>query len=339
MRWNGYLLDASDESDVDTRFFGTAPPDAESFQPIPENATFEYVETSYFGFNIPEHAIDGEIYVWFHRTLGVASGGITVWQGKKSLHLADECHDYRHFMPLPKELTDQSYPSGLTIRMTDASGEFLIEYEDPEQGHKLRLVTAPIMPLAVRPTGNHFTQAMKTRGELVLAGTHYDIDGFFTRDRTWAEPRTEKPIIMPPLTWIAGTFNDRFAFHVMAYDSIEHRPEWLRAYPLQPGENLLWGYIYHDGKLIGVTETEKRTVFDEDGITPTAYQLKITDAEGGIWQIKGQPIAMAPTSTWQNLMVLVSLNRWECNGLTGYGDAQEVLYGHHIRNFRQPLAR
>jgi hypothetical protein len=333
MEWNGYRKESASQDPAATPFFGVAPANVERFQPIPANATYEFIETSYFGFNIPEHAIDCEIYMWFHRQLGVASGGVTLWQGMKPFHLSAEILDYRQYLPLPRDLDDQSYPTGLRIRLLDPNGTFKIEYADPERNNRFEFITAPIMPMAVRYTGNHFTQAMSTRGQLVLFGKEYEINGFFTRDRTWSESRTEKPIKMPPLAWIAGVFNEQFAFHTMAYDSIEHRPEWRGVYALEPGKNHLWGYVYRDGRLLGVTQTDKRTVYERDGITPKSVELKLRDEEGKEFEIKGETIGMNPSSTWMNLTVLVCFMRWTCNGLTGYGDAQEVLYGDHVRRF------
>lgn len=336
MEWNGYRKDVVPEIPAASPFFGVAPATVEHFQPVPANATYEFVETSYFGFNIPEAAIDCEIYMWFHRKLGVASGGVTLWQGMKPVHLSEEVHDYRQYLPLPDDLTDQSYPTGLRVRMIDPNGTYKIEYSDTERNTHFEFVTAPIMPMAVRFTGNHFTQAMSTRGKLVLAGKEYAINGFFTRDRTWSEPRTEKPIKMPPLTWIAGVFNERMAFHVMAYDSIEHRPEWRGVYSLEPGKNHLWGYLYRDGRLLGITSTDKRTHYERDGITPKTLELRLEDEEGRHWDITGEVIGLSPCSTWLNLTVLVCFVRWQCNGITGYGDAQEVLYGDHVRRFLTP---
>jgi hypothetical protein len=316
--------------------FFTSPPDkVELFQPQPPSATFEAIETSYFGFNIPAHRINCVIYHWFHPKFALASGGIYIYRGVKRSQLDAECFDWRQFMPMPINLDDQRYPTGVRIRMLNPRGEFQIQYSDVSRNTHLDLKTVPIMPLAVRSTGNHFTQAVRTRGTLILLGTEYKIDGYYTRDRSWAENRSERPQTMPPLTWITGVFGEESAFHVMAYDSIERRPELRHLYPsMQLEKNHLWGYLYLDGRLLGVRKTEKYTRCEADGLTPTGYDLRIEDEEGGIHDITGHAIARQPVYPWANMHCYVTLNRWQCGQHVGYGDAQEMLFGDHLHKCR-----
>jgi hypothetical protein len=319
-------------------YFTVAPPGVEGFQPLAKDASHEAIETSYFGFNIPEHAINCVIYHWFHTRLAVASGGIYIYQGLKSHQLEAECFDWRHFMPIPADLTDQQYPTGLRIRMMKPSGEFRIEYSDPIRNHHLNLLLEPVMPLAVRSTGNHFTQAMRTQGQLRLNGVDYQIAGHYTRDRSWSENRTERPIDLPPLTWITGVFGDDFAFHVMAHDSIIHWPQWSLAYPkLDLQKNHLWGYLYRDGRLLGIRNTEKRTEWESDGLTPAAYSLRLEDEEGGITLIDGRAIAREPIQPWANMQCFVGLIRWTCAERIGFGDAQEMVFGDHLRSIARTI--
>lgn len=65
------------------RYFGVADPSFDKLRkPLPKNAPHELVETSYFGFSIPEEKIHCEIYHWAHPKFDVTSGGIMIFQGK-----------------------------------------------------------------------------------------------------------------------------------------------------------------------------------------------------------------------------------------------------------------
>src|SRR5262245_38486477 len=99
------------------RYFTSPPANVERFQSLTQDATFEAIETSYFGFNIPEHGINGQIYHWFHPTLGIASGGVYIYQGFKQRQDLAECYDWRQTMPIPSDLTDQRYPTGVRVQM------------------------------------------------------------------------------------------------------------------------------------------------------------------------------------------------------------------------------
>src|SRR5690606_12903041 len=55
-------------------------------------------ETHYMSFNVPEHAIHGIGYMWYHPHLKTVMGGIAVWQGFTPHPLASEIWDYVGYM-------------------------------------------------------------------------------------------------------------------------------------------------------------------------------------------------------------------------------------------------
>lgn len=312
--------------------FGEPDPAFEHFQHWPKDASFELVETSYFGFNIPEEQINAEIYHWYHPMLGVATGGIYIWQGIKPVQLAAEYYDYRHFLPMPDDVVNCTQPSGVHIEMLEPNRRFQITFEDPERSTALNLELNAVMPLAVRARGGHFTQAMRTKGSLKLRGRDYIIDGYYTRDRSWGDDRTEKPIPMPPLAWAAGIFDDDFAFHLTSFDTPSRHSDWAAMYPtLRDGDNHLWGYLWHDGRLLGIRRVDQSTIRESDGLSPHRLTLTIEDTDGGVHDINGRIEARLPRHAWDNMMTHFCLTRWECNNRIGYGDWQDILFGDHIR--------
>ena len=63
---------------------------------------FTASETNYFGFNIPEHGINAEVYLWAHPRFGVTAGGVFIYQGMKRQALAADYHNYFAYQPMPK---------------------------------------------------------------------------------------------------------------------------------------------------------------------------------------------------------------------------------------------
>lgn len=317
-------------------YFGGGSANCEKLQrPWPEDIGFEHVETSYFGFCVPEADINGEIYHWFHPKFNVASGGIYIYQGRKAGFSHAEYGDFRNFMPLPEDITDCSYPTGLTFKMTKPGQEWEIRLDNPAQQTSLRLHARAVMPPAFRPVGGHLCQALKNTGTLVLHGKEYKIDSYFTRDRSWGDPRSEKPLDLPPPGWHAGVFNDDLAFHVIAFNSPECDPALAKRYPgFENGKNLLWGYVWKNGKLLGIKSCRKQTQREDDGITPRAVELLLTDENDEQYDIRGELGARIPAPFWNSTAVL-GLARWTLNGLSGHGDSQEGLYGTFVReNYR-----
>ena len=324
MKYFGYNSDGNNH-------FGEADPGFERFQPWPKEAGFELVETSYFGFNIPEHDINGEIYHWIHPNLGVSTGGVTIWQGMKPIELAADYMDYRSYMPMPESIVNCTWPSGVRIDMIEPNQRFRLEYTDAERDTRFDFESTAVMPLAVRPGNRHFTQAMRTKGKLVLRGKPYDIDGYFTRDRSWGDKRSEKPLPTPPLSWAVGVFDDSFAFHVAGFDNPAHHPDWVTHYPsIKLGENHLWGYVWNDGKLSAIARLDMQTEHAADGLFPRSTVMHIEDTDGRHYDVRGTVKAQLPFNTWHNFCAVFSLMRWECNGKVGHGDHQYCNFNDYV---------
>src|SRR5262245_27845442 len=128
-------------------YYGPADVSTERLQrPFPAAATYELIETSYFGFNIPEERINCEIYHWFHPILGVASGGIVIFQGMKADAMRPDYVEWRNYMPMPQDITDCAYPNGVMIKMLKPQQEFEIGFDDAASNTHLRLRSRAIMP-------------------------------------------------------------------------------------------------------------------------------------------------------------------------------------------------
>lgn len=312
--------------------FGTMTPEQEFFQPVAADAHFEALETQYFGFNIPEHDLNGEIYIWHHPVLKSTSGGFTCWRGHKKRQISADYQDYRWFMPMPDSSADYTLPNGVSIKFIEPLKSVEISFTDEARDTHLTLRMDAIMPPAVRKNGGHFTQAMRTKGKLRLLGEDMEIDGFYTRDHSWGEFRTEAPLPIPPLTWIAGTFDENFAFHLAAFDSAELHPEWDGLYE-GPGvdENMRWGYVWKDGRLRNIIRCKKLTHRMDDKVLVSGIDMEFEDSEGEIYTIKGTSTASYPWMSWSNMHCAYALAKWECNGLTGWGEIQDCIWNDHMK--------
>ncbi len=309
----------------------------ELLHPAPADAPFSHTETSYFGFNVPEQALNGEVYVWFHPVLGTASAGFFCWRGVKPTTLAAEYFDYRAFLPMPKgDIDDYALPCGLHVTVEEPLQRIRVRWDDAARETRLDLISEALMPPAVKPGGGHFVQAMRVRGELVLRGERCAIDGRFTRDRSWGAPREEQPVPVPPLAWLVGAFDDDRAFHVQAFDSAELEPEWAGRYAFPPpGANLRFGYVRTGGETRGLVRAAKRTERDADGIAPRAYALELEDETGATHTLRGEVVARLPWHPWPNVWVHMCQVRWEWDGRVAWGDAQDMAFNDHVVAFRR----
>jgi hypothetical protein len=237
---------------------------------------------------------------------------------------------------MPKNgIEDYAIPElGLKIKVLEPLQAIHIQCEDPDgRGVSFDLRLDAIMPPAVRPGGGHFTQAMRTRGTLNLYGERFTIDGYASRDHSWGEERRETSRVMPPIGWIVGVVDERFAFHVLAFDSPELNPEWASRYTLPMASNLAWGYVYRDGVTYPVTRAAKRTYRERDGLTPRSVTLDFDDAGGGAYSFRGEVNAVLPWQTWQNMNVFFCQMRWTTPHGIAWGDLQDIQANDFVRTF------
>jgi len=303
-------------------------------KPWPKDAPFNLVETSYYGFSIPEVDIHCEIYHWAHPMFNVTSGGVMIFRGRKKRQYNAEYINYLNYQPLPEDITDCTYEDGVSIKVIKPGEEIEISYDDPAAKTSFHFTSKAIMPPAFRPTGGHITQALKTTGTLTLRGETHKIDSYFTRDRSWGDPRAEQRMDVAPIGWHVGVFGDDLAFHVTAFDSPELNPELAERYPgMENGNNYIWGYIWKEGKLIGVKSCRKSTQRDKYGIAPESIEIEITDEYDVVYVIKGNITASLPMSVWPNMCFHFCLTRWTMEGeeRVAWGDTQECLYEDYIR--------
>jgi len=136
-----------------------------------------------------------------------------------------------NYMPIPQDMTDCTYANGISVKMRQPLQEWQISFEDKSTSTRLQLDLKAIMPAAFRPVGGHFTQALKTSGELVLRGKRHRIDGYFTRDRSWGDPRSEEKKDPPPAGWHVAVFRESLAFHDFSFESPNSPRPWRPGTP------------------------------------------------------------------------------------------------------------
>lgn len=300
---------------------------------IPRSDDYTWSETNYFGFHIPERRINGEIYVWLHTNLRIASSGVLIWQGMKKTTLAAEYFDFRHFLPFPAtDLDNYELANGLHVEAIEPERKYQVEYADKDRNTELHLLYEAIAPPIPYEGRRHFDQPMRTTGAVLLYGREFRVDGFFTRDRSWGT-RSEVAQPGPPFTYVTGIFDERLAFHLTASDNAEASPEWSGVYTVPPGKNLVSGYVLEGGHVRRLRRAHKKTHRGPDGLRPRRIDLELTDQEGNRYAIRGDVTAMIPWHPWPNLLCYMCQVRWDHEGKVGWGDIHEIMSNDFVRRF------
>lgn len=294
-------------------------------------------ETQYFGFYVPEADIYGFSYFWLKPNLGSIMGGIFACQGFKRHHLQAELFDFEQNMSsgtvIKDDLRSYRLPNSYQVDVLEPGKRLRLRYDDPARQNRLDLAITAASPPAMRANNKHFEQAMKYAGELTLRGKTYAVDCFNVRDRSWGELRPEESLRFPPLTWTTGCFGKDFAFNCSAFDHPDLNPVSLKDFPISPEQAFNDGWIYRHGELVKIKSIRKLTLRDPETARPLTHDIHAIDVNGREYRIKGTVTAGLPYSFWPNCMTHLGLTRWECEGMTGWGDTQEVHWSDYMRAY------
>ena len=325
-----------------TEAFFTVSVDAGSWQPNVEtegnpdelhpawkerNPHYALTETLYFNFIVPEEKLSALLYMWHHPNLGVVSAGPLVFRGTRQDVFEADIFDYRAWMSdadLPTDLGNIRFDNGYAIRKSGDA--FDLSYKDPFNGNGFAIRQDPVSERVFWPGGKHFEQVMHVTGEVVLDNRSIPVDSYSIRDRSWGEARLEAPVNAPPPAWITGVFNEGFAFNVTATDDPTRQPAWGGAFDIRPQDALKFGWIIFDGKTTAITAISKKTIYAADKLIPLELHMSLTDQLGRTFDIKGRIDASIPFSPSPNVRAIIALARWECDGMVGYGEVQDVQW-------------
>jgi len=291
-------------------------------------------ETWYWGFNVPEAAINCFVYCWVHPNLDVVSAGLIIYQGIKQHHLAAELFDIPAYLKAGPVVGDGSrivVPNGLTVEVVRPLEEIRITYSDPSRDTecdvRLKAVAEPIM----RANNLHFEQVMHCSGTLTLRGVRHAVDSHTVRDRSWGELRPEGHNPAPPYNWVTGVLDGgRFAFNVGSHDDPAGNPEWLGRMEIDPARIFKDGWVLRDGRQIQVEHARKRVWRDPARLMPERIEIDMVEEGGRASFIRGSVIASVPGFHWPNIATHLALVRWEMDGMTGHGESQDVQWNDYV---------
>lgn len=338
--------------------FAPITPADEYLHAVGPDAHFTSIETNLYGFNIPQENIQSNIYILWHHALRTMSIHIFVYRGARILphQLAADYFHEQLYLPAVGDIADWRAQMGacsVHLKAITPLKEILIEFDDPRRDFALNLTCTAAMPPVGRPGGKHFTQLLKTRGELQLDGSRYRIDGHYMRDRSWGYLRPEEPERTPPYRWMTGWFGDDCGF-VVAWidtgmlDGEEFGPAWNQVVGgadgagvnkwesggPTPSLNLRSGWFAVAGKPRPVVRMDVRTLFaDGSRLLVKGIELEIEDAEGDVHRVTGETVSMIPKMYWQNLVTYMHFMSLTCADRSGHGDLMDSFSNHHIRRF------
>ncbi|MER7684954.1 hypothetical protein [Streptomyces sp. NPDC097610] len=327
-------------SNVDNQSFGDYGPKDDLFHGTgPEGDSL--AETWYWGFNVPEAAINCFVYCKVYVNLGVALAGLFIYRGVKRHHLASELFDVPAFMSsgFVGDGSDIRVPNGLRIQVVAPLDDIHLTFNDPARETEVDVHLKAVAPPIMRANGKHFEQIMKTGGHIVLRGERHVVDGYNVRDRSWGELRPEGHVHLPPYNWVTGVTEDgSFAFNVGSHDDPERSPHWSDHFDVPPEKAFKDGWVWDGDQTLRIVRASKRTERDPETLAPTRHVIDIEDTDGVKRHITGDVVASVPWGSWHNIQSHLGLVRWSMDGRTAWGESQDVQWNDYVWRYGQAFS-
>jgi len=293
----------------------------------PRYRDWNWVETNWFAFYIPELAMCGNLRALFQPNLGiVASNNFAYSQNglPATTVLAMDMHEDRCNMTMPASNLDAyELENGLKVRQTRPFEAWEVRYESRE-GDVVDLHYEALMPpvevseTKVEQAGEgfgsiqrsdpdlvlhgHIDQMLAAKGEVRIQGKRHGVDFAAPRDHSWGPRRESVPMG-------CGNFDDGHIgdFHFLFQ---------TRNDTLTRGE-VTHGYLLDGGEVVRLIKGEGRYALDRYRITALEYEVE--DERGRTHVITGTPeVTVEKVAT--NSYSVNGATRWEYGGETGFGE-------------------
>lgn len=295
-------------------------------------------ETWFWGFNVPESAINCYVYCWVHPNLDVVSAGLMIYQGVKRQHLAAELFDLPAFLnrSVVGDGADIRLPNGLRMRVVDPLRRIHMTFRDAARRTEVDVHMRAVGPPIVRANSKHFEQVMHTTGKLLLRGEEHTVDSYSVRDRSWGELRPESHNPAPPYNWITGVTTDGgTAFTIGSLDDPALQPHWAADFDVAETEAFKDGWIWHGEDVRRLEYASKRVVREPESLRPVSVDVTARDTHGGEHMITGEIVASVPWAGWHNAIVHLGLVRWNVDGRLAWGESMDVQWNDYVWRYGQ----
>jgi hypothetical protein len=283
-----------------------------------------YLETFWFSYHVPERKLEGYIYTKFYPNQRIYGGGALVWDDSAYLPWEVPYYDLQWHLPWPdglKTLRECSLPNGTKLRCLEPLKKYHVVYQSEE--HEVDIVWDAVLPAFSQPRGDvpylfagHIDHPGRATGTIRLHGETIAVDCIAQRDRSWG-PRTENRQLR--MGYCHAVSSAKNGFLVITS-------------PTPAGDPILSGYRMKDGELGHFVSGERSLEREENG-NPTRSILRGIDDQGRPFEAVGTVLSRIAFPSFSGIFHVISLTRWEWDGVVGYGEDQDLFHPARWRDF------
>lgn len=313
-------------------------------------ADSQWVETTWWSFNVPERRIGGWLHAGYHANRDAVTWRVFVWDpsGADPARLAYYRRQPDVPMPADADLRDITFPGGgFSVKMLRPLMDYHVAYGDADAGFAVefehRSVHAPQRFIPGQPPAMHnphLDQLGHLVGELTLRGERIPIDCFSVRDRTWGprgghHSQSQKPQYLRGEYQVRQPGGPRWreierqrgrGRIQYIFGHTDERTGFLSFVRPQDGDAQGWspmnvGWLLKDGAFqrLDAERSRMRNFRDPDTGWSAHMQVDLVDVTGRSMQAEGFTLShMCEEGAGSN-----ALMRWEYDGKIGWGEDQD----------------
>lgn len=310
----------------------------------PADVAYDWAETNYFSFYIPEPNITCWLYIIARPGVGACVVDVQAIDKIGRLGLEALYVDFQQHLPLPAKLEDFTLPNGLSLKTSNEPRDYRIDYigtggaelhldvrglHEPYDIHDPEM--DPLAPKDRNDSGfgtayaNHFDLTAHFTGTATFHGKTWPVDCVATMDHSWG-PRNERGL--KPIGWINGNIDRNLAFSTIW--TLDHAAQGWDQF------GLAHGYVMKNGEAHGLVAGQLRAIRGGK-VFPTGYEMVLTDRHGEEYRFLGIVTTQAPWHCYSNVTSVLSGMIWYYEGREGSGMAQEN-WPYDLLSGRLPLA-
>jgi hypothetical protein len=283
-----------------------------------------WTETFWFPFYLPEPGISCYVYAFIRPNLGLAGGGVIVWDGGSDLLWEAPYARYDWSEPFHNQMdADTTFPSGVRLKTVEALQRYQISYEDGDLIALSVDIEGRHQPHVPGRRGDqqgmrgHYDQACRVTGELRLHGVGHQVDSYPVRDRSWG-PRSDSR----SRWWgrhvaytTGGALEGAFLAHFVEGNG--------------PIDKLFDGFVIWEGREARL-EGGTRSVERANG-RPVRVQASFYDDLGRQFGLEGTRLNRLCFQPYPSMLCGVTTMSWRLNGTPFIGEDQDVWAPHAYR--------
>lgn len=301
---------------------------------------YDWCETNFFPFSIPEARIFGGCYALTRPKLGVCMSDISIFDRISSTWGGQLYVDNRQHLPLFETFFDYTLPNGLAVKILEPLQRYQVDYtgeHDTELHlHYRSLMKTPwdmndpnMCPLAARrqrtdwDLGGHYEITCRVTGSARIRGKDYRVDCVNTLDRSWSA-RSEGH--HSPCLYFNASFGEALTIHAIVMTDLPNAVRFGKLYS---------GFVFEDGEIYGIAAA--RGDVDFDGTSPRGMVLEVTDVRGKTFAMTGSAVNYGPWAPFPSNVWHTGMMRYNLAGRIGYGYHQHSVSMSDLTRLRDTL--